>query len=272
MGHFILCREAPAEHPLYIEELDINIYTGEELSYYIYNNLVLIMGEDFINDKLLRFIAEELKKPTLALKLQRWAKNSSQGELLLVILQDLRYYRSEELVDFSERVSRVANASTAERVKQRADNLFGKRRFYEAIALYDRLLPPNGVEPEDPDFTGRIWYNRGSALCGLFSFDQAVESYTTAYQLLGDEDILKQIYMVGKVDGLVRLPDDLLGRVPELTVEKWKDEFDEAASQISYEGRALDVACLKEKDKIRRAAGLQNLVLGWKKEYRRSLG
>ena len=140
MGQLILCRELPASNPLYIEELDINIYTAEELSFYIFNNLELIMGEDFVNEKLFRFISDELGRPVLASKLRRWSKNSSQGELLLVILQDLHYYRSDELSGFQERVAHVANASAQERLRQKADNLFSKHRYYEAVLLYDRLV------------------------------------------------------------------------------------------------------------------------------------
>jgi hypothetical protein len=271
MGQLILCRELPAANPLYIEELDMNLYTAEELSYYIFNNLELIMGEDFVNEKLFRFIAEELGRPVLASKLRRWSKNSSQGELLLVILQDLHYYRSEELTGFQERVAHVANASAQERLRQKADNLFAKHRYYEAVLLYDRLLPEMGVEAKDRELSGRLWFNRGSALCGLFSFEQAMQSYVEAYQLLGSDEVLKKIYMVGRLDERVKVPSELLNRVPELTLEEWKGEYDGILSQIGYEGSALEAASLKDKDKHRRASGLRDLVLGWKKEYRRGL-
>lgn len=272
MGQLILCSGKPAAHPLYIEELDINLYTGEELSYYIYNNLVLIMGEDFINERLYRFIADDLGNTALATKLQRWARHSSQGELLMVILQDLHYYRNEELSRFQERVTKVANLSARERVRQKADNLFEKRRFYEAIALYDRLLPENGQDLKDRDFTGRIWHNRASALCGLFSFEQAVDSYVEAYQLLGDEEILRKIFLIGQLEPGVKLPKDLIDRVPELTLEKWQDEIDGIFSTLTNEGRFGEAAILREKDKYRRVAGFQDLITRWKKEYRRSQG
>jgi hypothetical protein len=77
--------------------------------------------------------------------------------------------------------------------------------------------------------------------------------------------------MVGRLDERVKVPSELLNRVPELTLEKWKGEYDGILSQIGYEGSALEAASLKDKDKHRRASGLRDLVLGWKKEYRRGL-
>ena len=41
MGSLILCRSAVAKHPYYVPELGIRIYSGEELSYFIYHNLML---------------------------------------------------------------------------------------------------------------------------------------------------------------------------------------------------------------------------------------
>ena len=67
MGRYLLCGKE-AELPFEIEELDLRIYTIEELCYYIYNNLMLI-GDDFIGDRLIDFIRNGLSMPEIADKI-----------------------------------------------------------------------------------------------------------------------------------------------------------------------------------------------------------
>ncbi len=50
----ILCEKKDCDKPLYIEDLNINIYSLEELCYLIYDNPILVM-EDFIDRDLFAF-------------------------------------------------------------------------------------------------------------------------------------------------------------------------------------------------------------------------
>ena len=54
MGRYILGGKE-ARLPYEVEELNLRLYTIEELCYYIYNNLPLI-GDDFIDERLLSFL------------------------------------------------------------------------------------------------------------------------------------------------------------------------------------------------------------------------
>ena len=54
MGQYIHCK-AVAVHPYYVSELDIRLFTAEELCYYIYHNIALI-DDDFISAELLTFL------------------------------------------------------------------------------------------------------------------------------------------------------------------------------------------------------------------------
>ena len=50
----ILCENITAKNPYYIEELDINIYSIEELGYILYEHPLLVI-EDFISTALFDF-------------------------------------------------------------------------------------------------------------------------------------------------------------------------------------------------------------------------
>ena len=46
MGGMILCRSEYSKIPYYIEGADINVYSIEEISYFLYNDIYLV-GADF---------------------------------------------------------------------------------------------------------------------------------------------------------------------------------------------------------------------------------
>ena len=53
MSGLILCRDKTVTHPYYVKELGLHLYTGEELCYFIYHNILLI-GEEFLDEPLQR--------------------------------------------------------------------------------------------------------------------------------------------------------------------------------------------------------------------------
>ena len=51
MSGYILCQTKKAEHPYFVESISTNIYTIEELCYYLYHNLYLV-DQTIINEDL----------------------------------------------------------------------------------------------------------------------------------------------------------------------------------------------------------------------------
>ncbi len=43
----LLCRQEPVKNPLYVEFLDIHLFSSQELCYVIYNHPLLVM-DDFV--------------------------------------------------------------------------------------------------------------------------------------------------------------------------------------------------------------------------------
>ena len=64
MNYITLCT-IHTEKPYYIKEVNKNIYSIEELSYYLYNYLYLI-DDTFFSDTLIDYIENELKQTTIA--------------------------------------------------------------------------------------------------------------------------------------------------------------------------------------------------------------
>ena len=82
MGQVILCCGAYAKHPFFLKEECLNLYSAEELCYYVFENSYLL-DDSFVSEKLADFIQTELKLPELADQTRKWVgKNKSLGEFI----------------------------------------------------------------------------------------------------------------------------------------------------------------------------------------------
>ena len=59
MSRVWLCEETTAEYPFFLEEERVNLYSFEELCYYLYQNTG-VLEESFFNEKLCQWLEEEL--------------------------------------------------------------------------------------------------------------------------------------------------------------------------------------------------------------------
>ena len=97
MAGLILCRTRYAERPYYISNMGVNIYSLEELCYYIYNNIYLI-GTDLFDEGLTDYISGELGEKELAEQLEFLiTENAGLSELVMTVLRYVDYYSEEEI-------------------------------------------------------------------------------------------------------------------------------------------------------------------------------
>ena len=69
MGELILCRQPAAATPYYIETISIDVYSLEELCYYVQNNLYLV-NQDFMQEELCFWIEKEFGLTETAARLR----------------------------------------------------------------------------------------------------------------------------------------------------------------------------------------------------------
>lgn len=271
MGVMLLCRNTRVREPYFVEEWGIHLYSGEELCYYIYHNAPLI-EEDFLDERLFRFIGKELGMEGLERKLRKWREQADLPELLLVILQDVHYYDSEELFTFRENLAALMKKTPAQRMKDRADLLFKRRRYGGAQLQYDRLLHSASPELMNENFRGQVWLGRGMSFARQYAWQEAADCLCKAYALLHTDEIRKLLWQIRCLDEQVEIDGEAVGTPTAEEVELWRQEFNEAKEKAAGNGGGEEAARWFEKDKIRRAEGLNALVQDWKTQYRRSLG
>ena len=182
MSGYILCQTKKAEHPYFVESISTNIYTIEELCYYLYHNLYLV-DQTIINEDLCKWLAEELVLTQLASKLRQvMEREAGAEEILYPVFKEINYLTYEELKALNGRLTELNKESTAIRKKRKGDALVENGMYVNAIRVYQKLLDQTDFSKERDGLEVRIMYNLGCAYSYLFQMDKAIECFRRAYE------------------------------------------------------------------------------------------
>lgn len=267
MGELILCNPVSAEHPYYINENSLNIYSLEELSYYIANNLYLL-ELDFMNEALCTWVDEELKLHEIAEQLKEiYQRDGELSEFVACILNRSSYFRTEQVNQIVTALKNMENKSEFECMKMKADRYMEKERYTNAICEYRKLLrikdEPNKI------LVGNVWHNLGCACTGLFLFCEAAECFSRAYQQNENPESLREYlytYLcMHNEDGFYKAVAEL--EVPEELFSEVIREFKNAenAEEISQFEKQMEELFAEENE-----SEIHHIVTEWKETYRKN--
>ena len=266
MSGLILCREKTVTHPYYVKELGIHLYTGEELSYFICHNILLI-DEDFVDERLFDFL-EQLGETRLCERARRLAEQAGLFDVLYLLLQELHYYNTAELFAFRRRLEELSEASAGARMKAKGDYLFECGQYYHAIRVYEQVMESGSSELADSEFVAKIWHNKGCCNARLEIFDEAMYCMEKAYRLTKDTALLEKMFVISELGG-ERIPhaaDDVI--TPNMR-RQFRTDLDDRKKLAMYTGKALEVATVMDKAPEKREEECRSLLARWKEEYRR---
>ena len=187
-----LCLVKRAEHPYYIEKIQANIYSLEELCYYLSENVPLI-DETIKNETLCDWLRDELGLDKLSRSLREQLE--MPGDILRFVLplfREIQYLNAEELRRFQDRVNRQAQLPHEVRMKLQADHLAACRMYGKAIREYGKILNQSENGKTGAQFFAEVWNNMGSAHAGLFRYKNTADCYWNAWKLTGSREYLRK--------------------------------------------------------------------------------
>lgn len=265
----LLCRLEPVRHPFEVPELGIRLYSSQELCYIIYENPLLVM-EDFVDERLLQFIREDLDMDFLAGKLENWKKSGeSPDNTLLFILAECSYYTSGEINRYRQTLIQLRKKHPAEFGKMRADYLFGKRQYGKVIPLYEKLLEFPKDNIVNDLFYSRVWSCLGACHARMFQAEKAYRAYEKAYFYDNrNEKILEQIYYLKAMFPGVTIAPRIQSMLKLIRRESWSTGIERARKKGEESAAVKELDKLFFKDEEKRLEGAAKLVQQWKQEYR----
>jgi len=179
MGNVILCAGALVKNSYYVKEACIRLFSAEELCYYVYHYAYLLT-DDFVSDKLVRWVREELKLEKTADKIEsiRDKKNALEN-LVRILNNEIGYYSEEEWKGLIAEIENSSSMSYEERRKVRADGLLSGGKFSQALEEYENIIREEKID--DDRMRAGIYHNMGVCSAKLFLFERAAHYLEEAY-------------------------------------------------------------------------------------------
>lgn len=185
-----LCKTKTARHPFYLESISVNLYTVEELCFFLQHNPFLI-DRSLVSTTLTRWIAGELGMPETALKMeQTLRKKGSLADFILPLFQSIQYLSAPELARFRKTLETLGSVSYSERLKRKGDALAENGKYAEAIRIYHQAMAGSqkDVKAEQlQSFQAVLWYNIGAVKMQLFEYEEGTEAFYESWKLKPEE-------------------------------------------------------------------------------------
>ena len=191
MSSIILCNKTKAKKPYYIDDIHLNIYTIEELCFYICNNIYLI-DYKIISDRLILWIKDELDMEDLSLNLEKKSVKESPARFVWEILSYTGFCEEDELDEIVSILVEIKDEKEEEQRKKKADNYLKNGKNYFAIREYEYILQNIKDNNLGNTFYGKVYHNNAVAYARMFLFKNALENFEKAYNLTRTKESLKE--------------------------------------------------------------------------------
>lgn len=272
MSGLLLCGKRSI-NPYLIKESGINIYSIEELCYYIYNNTYMI-GRELFCEELAEYVKVELELPSLAQKLKYGIDHN--GEILTMvsdILSASNYYSAEERENIINTLKALSSKSKSERMKARADMLLERKKYISAANAYKEILNVND-EVYSTEFVATVWNNIGITYIKQFLFEDACKCFKTACDINRQEDYFDNMVCAAIFSANDNLIEDIVAQyqITEAMMDQYlkaiesnkkvlvkSKEFNELKDRLVYDG---------SKEYMEYKKDVQKIFALWKEEYR----
>lgn len=259
MSGYILCQTKKAEVPYFIENISTNIYSLEELCYYLYHNLYLI-DQTIINEGLCSWIAKELKLPGLAAKLRpNLGKFASAEDILYPIFKEINYLSYEELRTLTAELLKLDSQDSALREKRKGDSLVENGMYVNAIRVYQKLLERDQLEQIKEGITRSIYHNLGCAYSYLFQMEKALDCFWKAYEWGENQEDMVTYLLAYKS---IRTPEEYEKKATELKV----------AEDVLKKLKEKEIQFTKVPESAVKSHHVDEMLEKFTQEYHRSTG
>ena len=261
MGSFILCHEKKANKPYYMDDIHLNLYTIEELCFYLCNNLFLL-NHTLLSKDLCKWIDEELELPYLSASLLQLLPSMSLSRFVVTILSYVGFCDDQELEDIQHTLMSLKDETEEEQRKKKADNMLKNGKYESSLREYERILKKEGESKLGRHFYARIRHNMGVAYAKQFLFGEAASCFEQAYNLDANEESLKE-YLCACYMSM----DDVQFRqlVEDNGFEKMAERMKETLGTWERQYRFF------QEQNQREHRNIQKRIEECKEEYRRSL-
>lgn len=278
MGKLILCSGREAERPYHFSLTDTNVYTAEELCYYLYNNIYSLTEEDF-DQTLVDWLKNEVDLAELSDKLDKLISNKNGlKDIVVSLLCGTDYYTEIEIKELIRIMDEISHMPPAKRLKMKGDNYLKYRNYVSAAAVYDSILKGKEAEEFTPEEYGNILHDKAVARLHSASIKEAAECFQEAYAGNHNPESLKEyltalylgkneVLFIQEAENYQVDRQTLEEIVSEIRIKQVEAEESEPFKELQ------SIRGMKESGKISEYySAMDSLINRWKQEFRKEIG
>lgn len=277
MGKLIQCSSPLALTPYHFRLTDTNVYSMEEVCYYIWHNIYMIQEEVF-DREFVMWIEKELHMEETSHKLACLIQDHKNlKDIVVTICCSCDYYDEEEINALIRLMDEIEQMPAYARKKHKGDTYLACHSYEKALEEYEKVFESDEVLHAEKEAYGSIFHNMGVAYSNLAEFRKAAEYFLKAYEQNKKDASLSQglfaLRLSKDVEGYKKALVDF-DVSPEKQLQ-WEKEYTQVTSQSSQCREALKIEKLRNVMKSGNVAEyydkVHKYVLDWKNEYRKQI-
>lgn len=277
MGKLIRCSSEIAKEPYLFRLTKTNVYSIEEVCYYIRHNIYM-MQEEVFDREFVNWLRNELHMETTAAKLERLLNDHHNlKDIVVTICCSCDYYEEEEINGLIRIMDETAKLPGYARRKKKGDNYLQCASYEKAVEEYEKVFESDEILQADPAVYGDIFHNMGVAYTHIGEYQKASELFLKAYEKNNRQESVSQCLFALRLGKDVETFKKLINEL-EITQEqqsRWEKQYQEAVDKVSHSKKAVQIDKLKgllETGAVEEYYDKVNhYIFGWKDEYRRQI-
>ncbi|MFV0341551.1 MAG: hypothetical protein ACK5JH_01475 [Anaerocolumna sp.] len=246
MGKLILCNGTQGQRPYCFKITNINVFSIEELCYYIYHH-VTELSQELREEELVLWIEEELGLVDTAKKLRHLIlTGAGLKDIVVSILLSCDYYGEEQIKELLEVVDEFIHLPPGIGSVKRADNFLKYKQYAKALWEFLSILENRtAFDTFEDAMKGKVLHNMGVALLHCKGPIAALQKFKEAYDHYKNKESHKAYFflllMMKKEDTLVSEVKNY--GIEEKDLDLLKEEF---AKGMSSQKESKLIDCVKE--------------------------
>ncbi|BBF45493.1 hypothetical protein lbkm_4260 [Lachnospiraceae bacterium KM106-2] len=274
MGKLIRCTGVMAQNPYKFMMTGVSVYSIEEMSYYIYNNIYAI-EENLLDENFIAWVRDEIHMKPLADKLFTLYQNKNNlKDIVVTILCSNDYYSEKEVKEIILIMDEIINLPYIKRQKMKADNFLKYGQYSKAAAEYTSIVKSKDIGKFTKEEYGNILHNLGVTWVRIKTYEEAQDKFKEAYTLNHNTQSLYAYLMAVKLSGNEELLNEEILRyeLSEETSMELEKDIDEKYRNARREDEYLELEHLeneRQRGKSERFdENVKRIITKWKDEYR----
>lgn len=277
MGKLIQCGSCIAKEPYHFRLTKTNVYSIEEVCYYIRHNIYMMQEEVFDREFAL-WLRNELHMDKTADKMEKLINDHHNiKDIVVTICCSCDYYDEDEINELIRIIDELDKLPKYARRKYKGDNYLNCQSYEKAIEEYEKIFESDEILQADSGVYGDIFHNMAVAYVNMGEFHKASDYFLQAYEKNNREKSLFQclsaLRMCKDVERFKKVVKDL--DISQEKQNEWEKKYTRAMEICSTNRASKQIEKLRILLKNGQVEEYYDKVHGyiieWKNEYRRQI-